>query len=321
MEQIDLVYTWVDDSDPKWQQSKADMMVRYGRNINAQAVARGRFVNNDELRYSLRSVEKNMGWVRNIYVVTADQTPKWLNTDHPKIRLVSHRDIMPADALPTFNSTAIEMAICNIEGLSEKFILSNDDLFVIRKVGPEFFYNERGVPIARFATQRLKGESLYQSQVLGMARLVAKRYGKMYRLLPHHNMDAYLRSDIVECISHFEELVGATLRNHFRMPNEAQRSLWYYWALVNGRAERKMVRRYNRKESSLGERVRCALHGRYCMDSKSLSIQAGRLHQRLKKYNPILLCLNDTELATDEDRVALRNFMEYLFPEKSCFEK
>ena len=39
-----------------------------------------------ELRYSLRSVEKYAPWVRNIYIVTNGQIPYWLDLSHPRIR-------------------------------------------------------------------------------------------------------------------------------------------------------------------------------------------------------------------------------------------
>ena len=66
-----------------------------------------------------------------IYIVTADQTPSWLNTNHPKITLVSHRDIFKNPSqLPTFNSSAIELQLHHIEGLSPHFLYFNDDFFL-----------------------------------------------------------------------------------------------------------------------------------------------------------------------------------------------
>jgi hypothetical protein len=44
-----------------------------------------------ELRYSLRSVEKHAPWVRNIFIVTNGQIPYWLNLAHPRIRQVFAR--------------------------------------------------------------------------------------------------------------------------------------------------------------------------------------------------------------------------------------
>ena len=76
-------------------------------------------------------------WVRNIYLVTDDQVPDWLDTSCPDVKVVSHREIFANQAdLPTFNSHAIESQIHRIEGLSEHFLYLNDDFFVGRPLSP-----------------------------------------------------------------------------------------------------------------------------------------------------------------------------------------
>lgn len=100
-----------------------------------------RFADNDELRYSLRSLEKNAPWVKNIYLVTNGQIPRWLNVDHPQIRIVQHKDIYPNQShLPTFSSSSIETHLHLIPGLSRQFLYINDDILLGRPVWPEDFY-------------------------------------------------------------------------------------------------------------------------------------------------------------------------------------
>lgn len=53
-------------------------------------VSASRFEDNEELRYSLRSVEKHAPWVRHIFIVTNGQIPSWLNLDNPRVTVVSH---------------------------------------------------------------------------------------------------------------------------------------------------------------------------------------------------------------------------------------
>src|SRR5690606_37656216 len=89
-----------------------------GRDVHEDAVAEARFRNRGELRYSLRSVAAFLPQVRNIYIVTDSQRPAWLDTSHPKIRMVAHSDIFPAAHRPSFNSHAIESNLHRIEGLS-----------------------------------------------------------------------------------------------------------------------------------------------------------------------------------------------------------
>src|SRR5438445_117204 len=80
-------------------------------------------------------------FVRNVYLVTMDQTPAWLNVDHPKLTVVSHSDIY-ADraALPTFNSSSIETQLHHIDGLAEHFLYFNDDVFLGRPCSWQDFF-------------------------------------------------------------------------------------------------------------------------------------------------------------------------------------
>ncbi|MBQ2247729.1 MAG: Stealth CR1 domain-containing protein [Tidjanibacter sp.] len=319
MERVDLVYLWVDGDDPEWQQRKREAMAECGRELPAQAVARGRFVDNQELRYSLRSVEKYAPWVGKVFIVTADQTPKWLNVAHPKVELVSHSQILPSEYLPTFNSSAIEMALTRIEGLSERFLFANDDMFFRCPVGPEFFYTPEGLPIARFARYISTKESLYLGKVRNAQRLVAERFGGEYVRQPHHNVDAYLKSDVNACLEAFEAEAEATCSHRFRQEGEFHRSAWLYYALSQRRAVERVVGRYG-AAGSVWERLGCRLRGRYCTDSAEIGIHRGRLAARLAHYNPRIFCLNDTERASDREREEMGGLLERLYPEKSSFE-
>lgn len=113
-----------------------------------------RFVENDELRYSLRSAERYAPWIRRIYILTDDQTPAWLDTSNPRVRVVSHREIMPAEILPVFNSCTIELFLPRIPGLAEHFLYANDDMFFSRPVDPGFFFDEGGRPVVRLKNNR-----------------------------------------------------------------------------------------------------------------------------------------------------------------------
>src|SRR5687767_11282926 len=68
---IDVVYTWVDGSDPEWAAEHARFRAQAGLPPSAR-----RYRANDELRYSLRSLEKNLPFVRRIFVVTSGQIPR-----------------------------------------------------------------------------------------------------------------------------------------------------------------------------------------------------------------------------------------------------
>ncbi len=100
-----------------------------------------RFADNQELRYSLRSIEKFAPWVRQIFIVTNGQIPSWLNLDNPRIKIVTHAEIFSNQShLPTFSSPAIESHLHKIPGLSKKFIYLNDDVMFGEEVWPDDFY-------------------------------------------------------------------------------------------------------------------------------------------------------------------------------------
>ncbi|CAM1302043.1 Uncharacterised protein g3139 [Pycnogonum litorale] len=103
-----------------------------------------RFSDNEELRYSLRSVEMHAPWIRHVYIVTNGQIPSWLNLDNPKVSIVTHQELFSNKShLPTFSSPAIETHIHKIPGLSNKFLYLNDDVFFGKQMVPDDFYSKQ----------------------------------------------------------------------------------------------------------------------------------------------------------------------------------
>ena len=144
---IDLVYLWVDGSDPIW---RAKRNAFIGETENSSSVnCEGRYANNDELKYSMRSIEMYAPWIRKIFIVTDEQTPIWIDTSNPKVKIVDLKDILPAECLPCFNSSLIEKFYHRIPDLSEKFLYANDDMFINKNVTPNDFFTSEGLPIIR----------------------------------------------------------------------------------------------------------------------------------------------------------------------------
>ncbi|CAI8026125.1 N-acetylglucosamine-1-phosphotransferase subunits alpha/beta, partial [Geodia barretti] len=107
-------------------------------------ISASRFEDNEEMRYSLRSVVRHAPWVRHIFIITNGQIPSWLNLDHPRITLITHQEIFPNKShLPTFSSPAIEAHLHRIPGLSKRFIYLNDDVMFGAPIWPEDFYTPR----------------------------------------------------------------------------------------------------------------------------------------------------------------------------------
>ncbi len=145
---VDIVYLWVDGSDPAWRnkrrQARQALTSMQRQNISTYGDVEGRFRDNDELRYSLRALERFFPQHGHIYIVTDAQAPAWLHT-HPGLSIVDHRDLIPAHALPTFDSCHIESYIHRIPGLAERFFYFNDDVFFGAPVDLDDWFWEDGV--------------------------------------------------------------------------------------------------------------------------------------------------------------------------------
>lgn len=318
---IDIVYLWVDGSDPVWR-AKKKAFEQGMPFASHEAVNEARFVDNDELKYSLRSIEMYAPWIRHIYIVTDNQVPSWIDLTNPRISIVDHSEIMPSSALPTFSSPAIEWCLDNIPGLSEHFLLANDDTFIACEVTPDFFFDSMGNPIVRLKkwASSKRHISLYLKTVAKAQNLIEQHFGKYIKYIPHHNIDAYRKSDLRACKEFFAKEVDETIHRHLRHEDDIQRVLVLYYALAKGKAQMRIMGRYN-KEMRLAEKVRYALQGVYHYDARCISVGGEKgIQYYINRYNPILFCINDNEKASEADRIAVREFLERRFPEKSSFE-
>ena len=70
-----------------------------------------RFEDNEELRYSLRSVVRYAPWVRHIFIVTNRQIPAWLNLDNPRITLVTH-EVSQRDGCWVSVLSSLSLSLC-----------------------------------------------------------------------------------------------------------------------------------------------------------------------------------------------------------------
>ena len=308
---IDLVYLWVDGSDPEWQARRSAFT---GQKLdNTEANCKGRYADNDELKYNLRAVEKYAPWIRHVFIVTDGQTPAWLDTSCPDVTVVNQNDIIPEVSRPCYNSSLIEHFLYRIPGLSEHFLYANDDMFLNKPVTPDTFFTSDGLPIVRLIHARLRDWYLaFRKHVLGVpykyyirtlynsAGLVRKRYGVFYSGKPHHNIDAYVRSDNRLVAEEFSREISAVLNNHQRKDNDLQRVIYSYAALARKRGRLQYVT----------QRTSFRFH-----------IQKKSHYAKLRRYNPLFFCMNDSEYAADSDRKRVTEFLAGRFPDKSRFEK
>ena len=302
---IDLVYLWCSDSDPDFRgilsKTKADYFIQ--EDLNHPDV---RVTDHNELRYSLRSVEKFAPWIHHIYIVTYNQVPKWLNTNHPKITIVDHSDIIPKQYLPTFNSPLIEAFLHKIPGLSECFLYANDDMFFGNKTEPDFFFDEQKRPI-HWINPRVKYVNGYWENILKKAYLLAQKDTQKTinfpAVLPSHNIDPYTKSLYADTVNHFEDVYKEMFPNKFRRNNNVQRFLISCWGYLTNRLIWKEIKQNQEGLNYIA------------------SINNKGLDKFLEKKRPNLFCLNDYEGLNETDHHNQTKLLEILFPEKSEFEK
>lgn len=300
---IDVVYTWVDGTDPGWLRRRAEAA---GVPYHAEAASAARFLSRDELRYSLRSVHLFAPWVRTIYLVTDDQMPSWLDCSVPGLRLVSHREIFAdASVLPTYNSHAIESQLHHIDGLSEHFLYFNDDVFLGTDVLPRDFFLANGIsrffPSPALVPPGAPSEDDIPSSAAGKNNraLIAERFGTVLSRKMKHMPHALRRSVLYEIEETFTVEHRRTAANRFRSTADISiaSSLHHYYAFHTGRA------------------VPGAL--KYAIAELSHSDMPARLAYLLAHRDRHVFCLNDA-FSTEDDLAQqlsiLTPFLDTYFP-------
>lgn len=301
---IDIVYTWVNGNDGEWQAEKLQWMQKLGLECG-DSVNNCRFIDNSELKFSLRSVMKNAPWINHIFIVTNGQVPSWLDTSHPKITIVKHQEIMPASVLPTFNSNAIEACIANIKDLSEYFIYANDDCFMYRPVSPNFFFTRDGKPIVYLKKHSWSTEQIskvfYYNQTVYSTGLVNKKY---FQYEAMHNLTPFRKSYFKQCVNEYNKEFDFTKSCRFRTNNTVTHFLISVYMI-----DKKLgIGKFIDKPYKFSDIMYMSLDNPEILDGKL-------------KRNPYLMCINDGEKAIDDYRIRLKGYLSKLYPNRQPWEK
>jgi len=309
-EPIDIVYTWVDGADPSWQEAFRATAREHGRRVDEVALDPARYRSRDELRYSLRSVWAFCGWVRRIHIITAGQVPDWLVEDD-RVRVVDHSEILPADALPTFNSHAMESALHHIDGLAEHFIYFNDDMLVGRSLRPEDFFTPNGLARVFQGGARVPGVEDDDTLAVDTAarrgrELLRERFGRVVADKPYHSPYPLRRSVMEEIEAEFPDAVKRTSHSRFRSPTDLSiaASFAQHYAIATGKAV-------------FGE-----IHTDY------VNVESGRLRWHLDRirlgHDFDTFCINETEQQAGDVEARerlIRDFFEEYFPVTAPWER
>lgn len=330
-DRIDFVIPWVDGSDTAWKEQKKQYSAAHGEDARDE-----RYRDWDNLRYWFRGVEKFAPWVGKLHFVTWGHLPTWLDTSNPKLHVVRHEDYIPKEFLPVFSCNPIELLMYRIEGLSEKFVYFNDDMFLIREVSKDYFF-KGDMPCDMLAFQPVVANPanpvmshIYLNNSLALSKHFDKRMnvrkqpGKyfkpgypalyfFYNLLELafplftgfytvHGPSPFLKSSFAEVWEKEEALLKKTCRHRFRSEEDVSQYLVREWQKLSGRFWPQNITK----------------------EFKYYNVESHNplLLQTIKKQKAGIVCINDANKGIDFE-AAKREIIEAfetILPHKSSYE-
>ena len=292
---MDAVITYVDGNDPVWKQD-------YEKTTNVPVMEK-RFRDWGTLKYLLRGIETKMPFIRNVYLVVShpSQVPEW--ADREQLKIVLHKDIIPAEFLPTFNCNPIEMHLHRIPGMDEEYIYFNDDMFPVGDCRPTDFFRD-GRPVIGYYTH-LFASGMYKKICRNSDRLARKALGmksSCFFTRPQHICSPMLKSQCEELYAKVEDEIRKTSATRTRTEENLNQYLFLDYMNYKGLVIREKI------------------------SNKHFSVAVASpdsLRDFLHKPTRNMVCINDVRLSEEryeQLRGAILDAFESTFPVKSRFE-
>lgn len=335
-DQIDFVIAWVDGADPEWLKEKA----KYDSSSKKDETnCDSRYRDWDLLRYWFRAVEKYASWVGHIYFVTWGHIPNWLDVNNPKLRIIKHTDFIPKEYLPTFSSHVIELNLHRIQGLSERFVYFNDDMFLLRDVTPDVFFKNRkprdiaalnvhccqlDMPIQMIAckdTAVVNAHFNFKNSIRhNLTKWFQFKYGtallRTVLLLPWprfpgfympHCPQSYLKKTFHAVWNKEETILAETCSHRFRCENDVNQWVMRCWQIAEGQFEPRGI----------------GFSKSFMFEANNKIGVANAIADEIAKPRHTSICINDAEMdkSTFElCRNMVVNAFQAKFPHRSSFE-
>lgn len=302
---IDLVIPWVNPEDDVWfEEYKHWKTIYKGPGTHIERIRDfGNF------KYWFRSVEKNFPWIRYIFLIVPYKTsiPKWLNVNHPKLKIVFQDDYIPKKFLPTFNSYICTLYFHKIPELSNNFIYSNDDMVFCKPQKEEdWFENDKPVRAYKFRKGVHKGgKKDFDWNVKADCEFVSSIVKEKLVFHIWHSSFAFQKSFIAWLFYRFGDTIEKSLE-HSRFRQKKNLT-----DLIIDFAQQAMHIAIDKQSIAKN----CFYFGLRNDSKKSAMIDA------MKQYSCV--CFNDNEKVTG-DTTRLQNdlisALQEFFPEKSSYE-
>ena len=260
----------------------------------------------DDLKYSMRSVLHHCrGWYRKVFLLLDDDEdiPAWLNQENDKLVIVQHSEFIPKEFLPTYNSNVIDSYIHKVPGLSNHFIVSDDDTFICKRIANPigvFFHRSDGLPIVRHYEGRDR-HSLRPSKIgfVTMWQDAHRKYAIKYTRIQHHVQPFY--KPLIE--KYERDTFGRDMKRvgHFRTRQTGDINLLRFSSgMASTRGDAHMIHTGNWYD--------------FFVEGPELTPE--KIEQIVKK-KPTFLCINNTSPSQKLTYQLLRR----LNPRKSILEK
>ena len=323
---IDMVYCWCDGNDPAFQERKNYYLQQEKGTHDSDSVGNHRFADNEELRYSLRSLTMYAPWIHHVYIVTDRQTPRWLNTDYERVSIIDHSEIMPSELIPCFEASIIERYIVNIPGLSEHFLYGNNDMFLVDQSARNFslllkecllyllntLKNSKKSKMIQIL-QKYELVSTWMKSNLNSWKLLYKQYKKHEFYVLAHTIDGYCKTLFQKTMARYNESLSDSLKFRFRDDRDFSRALLGLDAYYSGHGVLKIIeppsfwKKHVYKPKGYSWICYCGSE-----DEKT--------RKQIRHFEPYVFCVNADSHGRSEDKRAMRVFYEQLFPKISPFE-
>jgi len=336
MGKTDIVVCWVDDKDKEWRSQKKKYKLAEEGITDTSGVTDDsdyRYRDWDLLKFWFRGIEKYAPWVNKVFFVTCGQKPEWLNTEHPKLRMVNHEDYIPHEWLPTFSSRTIFYNVHRIPDLSEQHVLFDDDTFIVNTTSEsDFFVDGRPCDSMVFNPINATSQDIISSNIFNNVSVINKhfsksdfskaerrkmwytpKYGKLViknRMLSRwgfylgfqdfHFPVSILKETYKKVWAAENELVSETCSHRFRKSTDVTPWLMRYWQMAEKNFEPRSVK-----------------IGRYF----EMSDDNGTILDAIRKQSPKLLCINEGKVTDfEKEKSRIHEAFLSIFPDKSGFE-
>jgi hypothetical protein len=250
-----------------------------------------------------------------------------LDTDNPKITIVDHSEILPAEIIPTFASTAIERHLTNIPNLTEKFIYANDDIFFNAPLAPEYFFNGdrpqvkmtyyerfRSIESDEDFKEKFSQVATWMQTNLNVWKLLFEQYGHRIFYVSDHTVDSYTKTLFNQTLERYKDAFAAADKERFRNSKCITRSIFGLDMIYSGQADMEILT----KPSFWDKHVHNDSHKEwkaYCGSENE------KTRRHIMRFHPDMFCVNADIKSNLDDKKAMRAFYQQLFPQPSQFEK